>query len=51
MALLPKIDIQARVKPRGISNTPKTNSRMVRPREIRAMNSPTNGDHAIHQAQ
>ena len=35
----------------GINNTPKINSRMVRPREIRATNTPTNGDQLIHHAQ
>lgn len=28
----------------------RMNSRTVRPLEVRAMNDPTNGDHAIHQA-
>ena len=35
----------------GTSSTPVTNWRMVRPREIRAMNMPTNGVHEIHHAQ
>src|SRR5699024_1008160 len=35
----------------GTSNTPVMNSRIVRPREMRAMNTPTNGDQAIHQPQ
>ncbi len=30
---------------------PRINSRRVRPREIRAINRPTNGDQEIHQAQ
>ena len=30
---------------------PTMNSRMVRPRETRAMNMPTKGDQAIHQPQ
>ncbi len=50
-ALLPKIDIHAKVKPSGMNSTPKTNSRIVRPREMRAMNRPTKGAQAIHQAQ
>ncbi|MNH29349.1 hypothetical protein D3C72_1228300 [compost metagenome] len=50
-AVLPKIDSQARVKPSGISNTPLTSWRTVRPLEIRAMNMPTNGPQEIHQAQ
>ncbi|CPM32868.1 Uncharacterised protein [Bordetella pertussis] len=51
MAASPNTVIQNRVKPAGTSNTPPTNWRMVRPREIRAMNRPTKGDHAIHQPQ
>ncbi|GEM_PF-5066806 len=51
MALLPMIDIQAIMKASGNSSVPMTNSRMVRPREIRARNRPTNGPQAIHQAQ
>ena len=35
----------------GTSSAPATNSRIVRPREIRAMNTPTKGDQAIHQPQ
>ena len=35
----------------GTSTVPSTNSRMVRPREMRAMNRPTNGDQLSHQAQ
>ena len=35
----------------GTSNTATMNSRTVRPRDTRAMNMPTNGDHEIHQAQ
>ena len=35
----------------GTSSTPTTNWRMVRPREMRAMNMPTKGDQEIHQAQ
>ena len=51
MAELPKTVIQRKVKAVGTSSTPMMNSRTVRPREIRAMNIPTNGDQAIHQAQ
>src|SRR5690606_41804973 len=50
-ALLPYTVIHRKVKPSGTSSTPTTNSRTVRPREIRAMNMPTNGDHATHQPQ
>ena len=42
-AELPKILNQKNVNPAGISNTPSTNSRIVRPREILATNMPTNG--------
>ena len=51
IALLPKIENHAKIKPSGINITPKTNSRKVRPREMRAINSPTNGAQATHQAQ
>ena len=51
MAVLPKTVIHRKVKPAGTSSTFRMNSRTVRPREIRAMNMPTKGDQAIHQAQ
>ena len=35
----------------GTSSTPVTNWRMVRPREMRAMNMPTNGVQDSHHAQ
>ncbi len=35
----------------GASTVPTMNSRIVRPRETRAMNRPTNGDQEIHHAQ
>ncbi|MNN88546.1 hypothetical protein D3C81_2062490 [compost metagenome] len=35
----------------GANTTPITNSRTLRPREMRAMKEPTNGAHEIHQAQ
>ncbi|MDP8950704.1 MAG: hypothetical protein M3N18_00385 [Actinomycetota bacterium] len=35
----------------GAIRAPKTNSRMERPREIRAMKAPTNGAQAIHVAR
>ncbi|MNP79829.1 hypothetical protein D3C76_1777590 [compost metagenome] len=47
----PKMVIHNRVKPAGTNSTPQTNSRMVRPREMRAMNSPTKGDQDSHQPQ
>ena len=51
MALLPNTVIHSRLNAVGTNSTPRMNSRRVRPREMRAINSPTNGDHEIHQAQ
>ena len=51
IALLPNTVIHMSVKPAGTNSTPVTNSRMVRPRETRAMNIPTNGDHESHHPQ
>ena len=51
MAAPPKTDIHRNDSRVGISITPMTNSRTVRPLEMRAMNIPTNGDQEIHQAQ
>ena len=51
MPLLPITDIQTIMKVSGMSRAPATNSRMVRPREMRARNSPTKGVQAIHQPQ
>ena len=51
MAAPPKIANHTRVTVLGIRMTPETNSLMVRPRLIRAMNMPTNGVQEIHQAQ
>ena len=42
---------QMRETTEGTSMTPVTNCRMVRPREMRAMNIPTKGVQEIHQAQ
>ena len=50
-AAFPINPIQTNVNPVGISNTPTINSRMVRPRETRAINIPTKGDQEIHHAQ
>ena len=47
----PKAAIQKKVINVGTNNTPNTNSRIVLPLDTRAMNIPTKGDHAIHQAQ
>ena len=51
MAVLPNTVIHRKVNPAGTSSTLRMNCRTVRPREIRAMNMPTKGDQAIHQAQ
>jgi len=45
----PKIENHRKVKIVGTSSTPNTNWRMVRPREILAMNSPTKGAQAMVQ--
>ena len=51
MAPPPKMANQMRETTEGTNMTPVTNCRMVRPREIRAMNMPTKGVQEIHQAQ
>ena len=51
IAVLPNTVIHRKVKAVGTNSTPMTNSRIVRPREMRAMNMPTKGDQAIHHAQ
>lgn len=51
IALLPNTVIHTRLNAVGTSSTPITNWRIVRPREMRAMNMPTNGDHDTHHAQ
>ena len=51
IACQPKIENQISVNRDGASSTPKTNSRIVRPREIRATKSPMKGDHVTVQAQ
>ena len=50
-ALLPRIDIQIIMNAIGSVRVPATKVRIVRPREMRARNRPTNGPQAIHQAQ
>ena len=47
----PKVLIQKKVTNVGTNKTPRINSRMVLPLDIRAINIPTKGDHAIHHAQ
>ena len=51
IAVSPNTVNHAKLKPAGANSTPNTNSRSVRPREMRAMNMPTNGDQEIHQPQ
>ncbi len=51
MAAPPKMANHTRLTVLGTRMTPETNSRMVRPRLIRAMKMPTNGVQEIHQAQ
>ena len=51
MAVLPNTVNHSTPNSDGMTSTPKMNSRMVRPREMRAMKSPTNGAHEHHQAQ
>ena len=51
IAAPPKTANHTKLTPLGISSTPTTNSRIVRPLEMRAMKVPTNGAHEIHHAQ
>src|SRR5690606_994746 len=51
IALFPKTAIQIKLNIVGMIKTAATNSRIVRPLEILAINSPTYGDHEIHHAQ
>ncbi len=48
---IPKMLNQMTEKSTGRASTPATNSRIVRPREMRAMKMPTNGDQVMVQAQ
>ncbi len=47
----PRMQNQITLTTLGTSRTPVTNCRIVRPREIRAMNIPTKGVHDSHHAQ
>ena len=47
----PKMANQMSETTDGTSSTPETNWRIVRPREMRAMNMPTKGVQLTHQAQ
>ena len=51
IAVLPNRVIHKIVSIVGAPSTPNKNSLMVRPREIRAIKMPVNGDQAIHQPQ
>ena len=50
-AVPPNTENQTKAASVGASTVPRMNSRMLRPRETRAMNRPTNGDQLTHQAQ
>lgn len=51
MADHPKIADQTTVKSEGATSTPRTNSRMLRPLEMRARTTPMNGAQVTVQAQ
>jgi hypothetical protein len=51
MAVPPTIANQTKHMIAGTIIAPSTYSRIVRPLEMRARNTPTNGAKAIHQAQ
>ena len=51
MAVPPKMENHTSVSTDGTTTMPTTNSRMVRPREMRARNMPTNGVHDTHHTQ
>ena len=51
IAAPPSTANQTKLTPLGISSTPSTNSPIVRPLEMRAMNVPTKGAQEIHHAQ
>ena len=51
MAVPPKMANHTSETSDGTRRTPVMNWRIVRPREMRAMNMPTNGVQLIHQAQ
>ena len=51
MPVPPTTANQRNPKPVGAATTPITNSRIVRPREMRATNMPTKGAQETHQAQ
>lgn len=45
---MPNAENHTKLRSVGISSTTVKNSRMVRPLEILAINTPTNGDHDTH---
>src|SRR5215210_6931179 len=47
----PRTENHTKLTTLGARTTPKTNCRIVRPREILAMKTPTNGAQLIHHAQ
>ena len=51
MPVPPTTANQKNPNPVGAATTPMMNSRMVRPREMRATNMPTKGAQETHQAQ
>jgi hypothetical protein len=51
IACHPKMANQISVNNDGANSTPMTNSRMVRPREMRATKIPMNGDHVTVHVQ
>jgi hypothetical protein len=51
MAVPPSTANHTKLTTLGIRSTPTTNSRILRPREMRAMKVPTNGAQEIHHAQ
>ena len=51
MPVVPTMANQMKPMPVGAATTPSTNSRMVRPREMRATKVPTKGAQEIHHAQ
>ena len=51
IAVSPNTVIHSTQASEGTISTETMNSRTVRPRDTRAMNMPTKGDHEIHHAQ
>src|SRR5699024_1211945 len=51
IAVAPNAENQKKLIIDGSNSTPIKNSQIVRPRDTRAINTPTNGDQEIHHAQ